>query len=141
MLDRILEFSVRQRTFILLVTLVLVAVGSLAALRLPLDAVPDITQPQVQINTAVEGLAPEEIERQVTFPLETEMSGIPGMSGIRSLSKPGLSQVTMIFEDGTDLYRARQLASERLQQVKDALPPGLTPRLGDDDDDDDDDDR
>lgn len=129
MLDRILEFSIRQRTFVLLATLVLVAVGIFAALRLPLDAVPDITQPQVQINTAVEGLAPEEIERQVTFPLETEMSGIPAMSGIRSLSKPGLSQVTMIFEDGTDLYRARQLVSERLQQVKDALPPGLTPRL------------
>ncbi|MFO1460522.1 MAG: CusA/CzcA family heavy metal efflux RND transporter [Verrucomicrobiota bacterium] len=129
MLDRLLEFSIRQRTVVLLMTLVLVALGVLAAVRLPLDAVPDITQPQVQINTAVEGLAPEEIERQVTFPLETEMSGIPRMTGFRSLSKPGLSQVTMIFEDGTDLYRARQLVSERLQQVKGALPPGLTPRL------------
>ncbi len=129
MLNRLLEFSVRQRVFVLLATLVLLAVGIGSALRLPLDAVPDITNPQVQINTAVGVLAPEEIEKQVTFPMENEMSGIPGMVEFRSLSKAGLSQVTMIFKDGTDLFRARQLVSERLQQVKEELPPGLTPKL------------
>ena len=129
MLDRILEFSLRQRAIVLLATLILVAVGVWSASRLPLDAVPDITNPQVQINTAISALAPEEIEKQVTFPIENEMSGIPGMVELRSLSKSGLSQVTMIFEDGTDLYRARQLVSERLQQVGEDLPPGLTPKL------------
>ena len=129
MLNRILEASLRQRAFVLLATVVLVVVGVWSALRLPLDAVPDITNPQVQINTAVAALAPEEIEKQVTFPLENQMSGIPGMIELRSLSKSGLSQVTMIFEDGTDLYRARQLVSERLQQVGGELPPGLTPEL------------
>ena len=129
MLDRILEFSLRQRALVMLATFILVAVGVWSALRLPLDAVPDITNPQVQINTAISALAPEEIEKQVTFPIESEMSGIPGMVELRSLSKSGLSQVTMIFEDGTDLYRARQLVSERLQQVGEELPPGLTPKL------------
>ena len=129
MLNRLLEASLRQRPAVLLATAVLVAVGGWAALRLPLDAVPDITNPQVQINVAVAGLAPEEIEQQVTFPLENQMSGIPGMIELRSLSKSGLAQVTMIFEDGTDLYRARQLVSERLQQVTQDLPPGLTPKL------------
>ncbi len=129
MLNRLLEASLRQRAFVLLAAAVLVAVGVWAALRLPLDAVPDITNPQVQINTAVTALAPEEIEKQITFPIENTMSGIPGMVELRSLSKSGLSQVTMIFEDGTDLYRARQLVSERLQQVGEDLPPGLTPKL------------
>ena len=129
MLNRLLEFSIRQREFVLLATLVLLAIGVWAALRLPLDAVPDITPPQVQINTAVAALAPEEIEKQVTFPIENEMSGIPGMVEFRSLSKAGLSQVTMIFKDGTDLFRARQFVSERLQQVMEELPPGLTPKL------------
>ena len=129
MLNRLLEASLRQRPAVLLATAVLVAVGGWAALRLPLDAVPDITNPQVQINVAVAGLAPEEIEMQVTYPLENQMSGIPGMIELRSLSKSGLAQVTMIFEDGTDLYRARQLVSERLQQVTQDLPPGLTPKL------------
>jgi len=129
MLNRLLEASLRQRAFVLLAAAVLVAVGVWAALRLPLDAVPDITNPQVQINTAVNALAPEEIEKQITFPIENTMSGIPGMVELRSLSKSGLSQVTMIFEDGTDLYRARQLVSERLQQVGEDLPPGLTPKL------------
>ena len=129
MLHRLLEASLRQRPAVLLAAAVLVAVGLWAALRLPLDAVPDITNPQVQINVPVNGLAPEEIELQVTFPLENQMSGIPGMIELRSLSKSGLSQVTMVFEDGTDLYRARQLVSERLQQVAQELPPGLTPKL------------
>ena len=129
MLNRLLEFSLRQRVFVLLAAVVLIGIGLYSALRLPLDAVPDITNPQVQINTAITALAPEEIEKQVTFPIENVMSGIPGMIEFRSLSKSGLSQVTMIFEDGTDLYRARQLVTERLQQAVEDLPPGLTPKL------------
>jgi cobalt-zinc-cadmium resistance protein CzcA len=129
MLDRLLDLFLRQRGFVLLATLALLGVGGWAALRLPLDAVPDITNPQVQINTTVSALAPEEIEKQVTFPIENVMGGIPGMVEFRSLSKSGLSQVTMIFEDGTDLYRARQLVTERLQQAAEDLPPGLTPKL------------
>ncbi len=129
MLDRLLEFSVRQRVFVLLVTAVLIGVGVWSALRLPIDAVPDITNVQVQVNTSVGSLAPEEIEKLVTFPIENEMAGIPGLTELRSLSKFGLSQVNLVFEDGTDIYRSRQLVSERLQTVIDELPAGLTPKL------------
>ncbi|MCC7375690.1 MAG: efflux RND transporter permease subunit [Verrucomicrobiales bacterium] len=129
MLDRLLEFSVRQRVFVLLATLVLVGIGIWSALRLPIDAVPDITNVQVQVNTAVPALAPEETEKLVTFPIENEMAGIPGLVELRSLSKFGLSQVNLIFEDGTDIYRSRQLVSERLQTVIDELPQGITPKL------------
>jgi cobalt-zinc-cadmium resistance protein CzcA len=129
MLNRLLEFSVRQRVFVLLATLVLVGIGIYSALRLPIDAVPDITNVQVQINTSVPALAPEEIEKLVTFPIENEMAGVPGLTELRSISKFGLSQVSLIFEDGTDVYRSRQLVSERLQTVIDDLPPGLTPKL------------
>ncbi|MDR2981795.1 MAG: CusA/CzcA family heavy metal efflux RND transporter, partial [Puniceicoccales bacterium] len=129
MLHRILDFSVRQRGTVFLITLIFAGIGIWSAFRLPIDAVPDITNVQVQINTAVPALAPEEIERIVTFPIENEMAGIPGMTDLRSLSKFGLSQVNLIFEDGTDIYRARQLVSERLQNIQDELPSGLTPRL------------
>lgn len=129
MLNRLLEFSVRQRTFVALATLVLVGVGVWSALRLPIDAVPDITNVQVQVNTQVPALAPEEIEKLVTFPIENEMAGIPGLMELRSLSKFGLSQVTLVFEEGTDIFRSRQLVSERLQTVLDSLPGGLTPKL------------
>ncbi len=129
MLNRLLEFSVRQRVFVLIATVVLIGIGVYSALRLPIDAVPDITNVQVQINTAVPALAPEEIEKLVTFPIENEMAGIPGLTELRSLSKFGLSQVNLIFEDGTDIYRSRQLVSERLQTVMDELPAGLTPKL------------
>src|SRR6185436_10881768 len=129
MLNRLLEASLRQRAFVLLCAALLVAVGLWSAARLPLDAVPDITNPQVQINTAVAALAPEEIEKLVTFPIESEMAGLPGMVELRSLSKFGLSQGTMIFEDGTDIYRARQLVSERMQNALEKLPGGLQPKL------------
>ena len=119
----------RQRVAVLLATLVLVGVGIWAMLRLPIDAVPDITNPQVQINTAVPALAPEEVEKLVTFPIESEMAGLPDMVELRSLSKFGLSQVTMTFRDGVDLYRTRQLVTERLQGVLDDLPEGLSPKL------------
>lgn len=129
MIDRIFEFALRQRVFVLMGTVALIAAGVWSALRLPIDAVPDITNIQVQINTVTPSLSPEEIERQVTFPIETEMAGLQGVHEIRSLSKFGLSQVTMVFEEGTDIYRARQLVSERLNHVTSELPPGTQPRL------------
>lgn len=129
MLNRILEFSVRQRMFVLMATLGLLGIGVWSVMRLPIDAVPDITNVQVQVNTSVPSLAPEEIEKLVTFPVENEMAGIPGLTDLRSISKFGLSQVTLVFKDGTDIYRSRQLVSERLQTVMDELPPGLTPKL------------
>lgn len=129
MLARFLEFSVRQRTLVFFATFILVGVGVWSALRLPIDAVPDITNIQVQINTQVPALAPEEIEKLVTFPIETEMGGIAGVTELRSLSRFGLSQVTLVFAEGTDIYRARQLVSERLQNALDELPPNVTPKL------------
>ena len=129
MIDKILEFALRQRALVLIAALALIGIGLWSASRLPIDAVPDITNVQVQINTSVPALAPEEIESLVTYPIEVEMGGIERLEEIRSLSKFGLSQVTLIFEEGTDLYRARQLAGERLQAVLDSLPPGVTPKL------------
>ena len=129
MLNRLLESSLRQRAGVLLATAILLTLGIWSAIKLPIDAVPDITNVQVQVNTQVPALAPEEIEKLVTLPIEIEMAGLPGMIELRSLSKFGLSQVTMTFRDGTDIYRVRQLATERLQGVLDELPPGLTPKL------------
>jgi cobalt-zinc-cadmium resistance protein CzcA len=129
MIARIIEASLRQRAFVLLAAVALLLVGLWSASRLPIDAVPDITNVQVQVNTEVSALAPEEIEKLVTFPLETELAGVPGMTEMRSLSKFGLSQVTLIFTDNTNIYRARQLVSERIQTAKEKLPPGLQPEL------------
>jgi heavy metal efflux system protein len=129
MIERIIEFSLRQRTLVLLGALVLLLGGVWSAFQLPIDAVPDLTGVQVQINCEVPSLAPEESERAVTRPIELEMQGLPGVEDMRSLTKFGLSQVTMNFVDGTDIYRARQLVSERLQGVLDELPPGIAPKL------------
>jgi cobalt-zinc-cadmium resistance protein CzcA len=129
MLTHLITFAMRQRAAVLLATFILVGIGTYSAIHLPIDAVPDITNPQVQINTAVPALAPEEIEKLVTFPIESQMAGLPQMVELRSLSKFGLSQVTMIFHDDVDIYRTRQLVTERLQTVLDELPPGLTPKL------------
>ena len=129
MINWIVTASLKQRALVLLATLILIGVGLWSALRLPVDAVPDITNVQVQVNTEVPALAPDEIEKLVTFPIETELAGLPGMTEIRSLSKYGLSQVTMVFEDGSDIYLLRQLVSERLQTVKEDIPEGLTPQL------------
>src|SRR5262245_23319309 len=129
MLNKLLELSLRQRGAVLLFTGLLIVLGVWSALRLKVDAIPDITSPQVQINTAVPALAPEEIEQQVTFPLENRMAGLPGMVEFRSLSKLGLSQVTMVFRDDVDIYRTRQLVSERLAGALEELPAGLTPKL------------
>jgi cobalt-zinc-cadmium resistance protein CzcA len=131
MLDRLIRFAIAQRGLVVLATAGMALLGILNFHRLPIDAVPDITNVQVQVNTAVEALSPLEIEQQITFPVETAMAGLPHVDEIRSLSRYGLSQVTVIFEDGTDIYFARQLMNERLQAARENLPPGLgEPEMG-----------
>src|SRR5580765_4895139 len=127
MIDQILRFSLRQRMLILMATAILIVLGIGSAVRLPMDSVPDITNVQVQLNTSVAALAAEEIEKLITFPIETAMAGLQGLEQIRSISRFGLSQVTLVFEDGTDIYRARQLAAERLQSALSELPSGAQP--------------
>lgn len=129
MLERLISFSIRRRGLIVVAALALVVVGIWSAWHIPLDAVPDITSPQMQINTTVEALAPEEIETLVTVPIEAGMAGLPGMIELRSLSKFGLSQVTMIFADDVDIHRLRQLVTERLAQARNRLPTGVSPEL------------
>ena len=129
MIDRILEFSLRQRVFVLMGALAVLAVGGWSVTQLPIDAVPDITNVQVQINTEVINLAPEESEKLVTFPIETELAGIQGVTEMRSTTKFGLSQITLEFAEGMDIYRARQLVNERLQNVIKALPGGVVPKM------------
>ncbi|TAA30492.1 CusA/CzcA family heavy metal efflux RND transporter [Pseudoxanthomonas winnipegensis] len=130
MLESILRLSIAHRWLVLALTGVLIAVGAWSFTKLPIDATPDITNVQVQINTAAPGYAPQEAEQRITFPVETAMAGLPGLERTRSLSRYGLSQVTVSFVDGTDLYFARQQVAERLQQVRAQLPEGLDPQLG-----------
>ncbi len=130
MLERIIRLSIRQRTIIMGLSLILAGIGLWAFGRLKIDAVPDITNVQVQINTAAPGFSPLEAEQRVTFPVETAIAGLPGLSYTRSVSRYGLSQVTVVFEDGTDIYFARQLVNERLQTVAGSLPDGVEPALG-----------
>lgn len=130
MLARIIGFSIRQRWMVLAIVAALAALGVWSATRLPIDAVPDITNVQVQINTEAEGYSPLEAEQRVTFPVETAIAGIPGLDYTRSVSRYGLSQVTVVFKDGTDIYFARQLVNERIQAVKSQLPPGIEPTMG-----------
>jgi heavy metal efflux system protein len=128
-LSRVIELSLRNRLVVLLCSLGVVVAGVLAFQRLPLDAFPDTTPVQVQINTVAPALSPLEIERQITAPVEQAISGLPRLEEVRSLSRFGLSQVTVLFEDGTDIYLARQVVSERLQTVQ--LPSGIErPELG-----------
>ena len=129
MIDKILEFAIRQRVFVLMGALALLLGGIWSANKLPMDAIPDITGVQVQVNTTIPSLAPDEVENLVTFPLETALGGIAGVTEMRSLSRFGLSQITLQFADNTDIYRARQLVAERLQGVADSIPAGLTPKL------------
>ena len=129
MIGRILEFSLRQRALVLLGAIGLLGTGVWSAFHLPIDAVPDITGIQVQINTEVSTLAAEESEKLITQVIEREMAGLPGMEEMRSLTKFGLSQVTLNFVDGTDIFRARQLVAERLQGVLEQLPSGVLPKL------------
>ena len=130
MISRIVSFSILQRWLVVFVTAALAAFGAYNFLRLPIDAVPDITNVQVQINAVAPGYSPLEAEQRITFPIETGLGGLPKLSYTRSLSRYGLSQVTVVFEDGTDIYWARTLVNERLQQVKDQLPQGIELAMG-----------
>jgi cobalt-zinc-cadmium resistance protein CzcA len=129
MIGSILAISLRHRAIVLLGAVALLGAGGWSALHLPIDAVPDITGIQVQINTEVPALAAEESEKLVTQVIEREMAGLPGMAEMRSLTKFGLSQVTLDFSEDTDIYRARQLVSERLQGVLEQLPQGASPKI------------
>lgn len=130
MLKAIIAFALRNRVLVLALTGLLIGVGIWSALRLPIDAVPDVTNVQVQINTNAPALSPIEVERQITLPVELAMFGLPDLEEIRSISKFGLSQVTVVFKDGTDIYFARQQVQERLQQAREEIPEGFgTPEM------------
>ncbi|WP_017708731.1 CusA/CzcA family heavy metal efflux RND transporter [Pseudomonas syringae] len=130
MFERLIQFAIEQRIVVMLAVLLMAGLGIASYQKLPIDAVPDITNVQVQINTSAPGFSPLETEQRVTFAIETNMAGLPGLQQTRSLSRSGLSQVTVIFEDGTDLFFARQLVGERLQIAKDQLPEGVDAMMG-----------
>lgn len=130
MIDALLAFSIRQRWLVVLFALAAGGFGAWNFTRLPIDAVPDVTNVQVQINTRAPGLSPLEAEQRITFPIETAMGGLPRLDYTRSISRYGLSQVTVVFQDGTDIYFARQLVNERIQQAKDQLPAGTEVAMG-----------
>ncbi|GAB3657475.1 CusA/CzcA family heavy metal efflux RND transporter [Ramlibacter alkalitolerans] len=130
MFERIIRFCIEQRWLVMLSVLAMAALGVYSYSRLPVDAVADISNVQVVINTQAAGYSPLEIEQRVTYPVETVLAGLPGLEQTRSLSRYGLSQVTAIFRDGTDIYFARQLVNQRIQEARDRLPPGVTPVMG-----------
>ncbi|GIX34603.1 MAG: cation efflux system protein [Lysobacteraceae bacterium] len=130
MLEKIIRFAIAHRWLMLLLTLALVGLGVWSFTKLPIDVTPDVTNVQVQINTQAEGYSPLETEQRITFPIETALAGLPGLDYTRSLSRYGLSQVTVVFKDGTDIFFARQQVAERLQQVRSQLPGGMEPEMG-----------
>jgi cobalt-zinc-cadmium resistance protein CzcA len=130
MLERIIAASIRLRWSVLAAAVLLCALGIWSFQSLPIDATPDITNVQVQINSEATGFSPQEAEQRVTFPVETAIAGLPGLDYTRSVSRYGLSQVTAVFKDGTDIYFARQLINERLQTARDQLPQGVAPEMG-----------
>ena len=130
MIDKIITFALQQRFLVLTFTLLLIGLGLYSAKKLPIDAFPDVTNIQVQIITEAEGMAPTEVEKLVSFPIEVTMTGIPKVTEVRSLSKIGLSVITVVFEDDMDTYFARQLVFERLQQARENLPPGVDAEMG-----------
>lgn len=130
MLENSVSFAIRHRWFVLLIVLGIMGFGIYNFKKLSIDAVPDITNVQVQINTEAEGYSPLEVEQRITYPVETALAGIPKLEYTRSLSRYGLSQVTVVFEEATNIYFARQLIAERLQQIKSQLPAGLEPEMG-----------
>ncbi|MGL4284722.1 MAG: efflux RND transporter permease subunit [Phreatobacter sp.] len=130
MIARVLAFSVHQRWLVVLLTMAAAAFGAWSLTRLPIDAVPDITNNQVQINSLAPALSPVDVEKQVTFPVETALAGIPGLEYTRSLSRNGFSQVTAVFSEKTDIYFARQQVGERLAEAQRTMPLGVTPRMG-----------
>src|SRR4030095_10461038 len=130
MLQPVLRFSIEHRFLVVMFPLLAAGLGVWSLQRLPIDAVPDITNNQVQINTLAPALSPVEIEKQVTFPVETALAGIPGLQTTRSLSRNGFSQVQAVFEDDVDIYFARQQVNERLTEARENLPPGADPMMG-----------
>ncbi len=130
MLERIVHLAIRHRWVVLVLVLLSAGLGVWSFQRLPIDATPDITNVQVQINSEADGFSPLEAEQRLTFPIETALAGLPGLDYTRSISRYGLSQVTAVFEDGTDVYFARQLVNERLLSVRSQLPEGVEPDLG-----------
>ena len=130
MLERILHISIYHRGLIMVAVFAMAIFGVHSYQNLPIDAVPDITNVQVQINTEAAGYSPVEAEQRLTFPIETIMAGLPDLDYTRSISRYGLSQVTVVFKEGTDIYFARQLVSQRIQDVKGRLPAGIEPMMG-----------
>ncbi|WP_341318869.1 CusA/CzcA family heavy metal efflux RND transporter [Paraburkholderia sp. IMGN_8] len=130
MFERLIRFAIAHRWLVMLAVIAVAALGVYSYQKLPIDAVPDITNVQVQINTSAPGYSPLEVEQRITYPVETAMAGLPDLEQTRSISRYGLSQVTVIFKDGTDIYFARQLVNERIQEAKDKLPPGAAPAMG-----------
>ena len=130
MLEKIVQWVTKQRYFVVFLVFLLVMLGALSLKYLPIDAVPDITNNQVQINASVSGFSPFEMEKQVTFPIETALSGIPGLQYTRSLSRNGFSQVTAVFDDEVNIYFARQQVSEKLTEAKENLPANVDPKMG-----------
>ncbi len=130
MLGSIVQSALKQRLVVVVVAAVLLAFGIDATRKLSVDAFPDVTNVQVQIATEARGRSPEEVERFVTVPIEIAMTGLPGLTEMRSLNKPGLSLITLVFTDSTYVYFARQLVMERLVEVRGRLPEGIVPVLG-----------
>ncbi|WP_292771188.1 efflux RND transporter permease subunit, partial [Methylophaga sp. UBA5113] len=130
MINFIVRFSVERRWLVLLLTVLIAGVGAYNVFQLNIDAVPDITNIQVQINTEAEGYSPLEVEQRITYSVENAMAGLPNLDYTRSLSRYGLSQVTVVFEEDTDIYLARQLINERLQGVRSELPAKIEPQMG-----------
>lgn len=131
MINALIRFSISQRLIVLLLVAIMAAAGAYSLINLPIDAVPDVTNVQVQVLTGAPSLAPLEIERQITFPVEVAMSGLPNVEEIRSVSKFGISNVTIVFSDSTDIYFARQLVLERLATAREQIPPNIgSPEMG-----------
>ncbi|MFY9288631.1 MAG: efflux RND transporter permease subunit, partial [Alphaproteobacteria bacterium] len=130
MIQRILHFSLHHRYLVVLLTVAIAAFGVYSLKNLPIDAVPDITNNQVQINSVAPAFSPMEVEKQVTFPVETALAGIPGLEYTRSISRNGFSQVTAVFNDDVDIYFARAQVNERIAEARESLPEGVEPRMG-----------
>src|SRR5882724_8147674 len=130
MIARLLSFSIRAHWLVVLLTVVVAAYGTYELTRLPLDALPDITNKQVMINFAAPAFGPEDVEKRITFPIETALAGLAGVESTRSFSRNGYGQVTAIFRENTNLYFMRQQVAERLAQAKPNLPPGIEPQMG-----------
>jgi heavy metal efflux system protein len=128
--EKLIAFAIDQRWLVMLISLGLAVLGMFSYMHLPIDAVPDITNVQVQINSAAPGYSPLETEQRITYPVETAMAGLPNLEETRSISRYGLSQVTVVFKEGTDIYFARQLVAERIAQVKEKLPAGIASEMG-----------